>query len=72
MEHKPLGVNLKGNVIKGQISKQITSIAMCTYAFLIYSSVFLEAHPEQTQNMLKYISNITLSQQIWWLWVEVL
>ena len=61
VEDKPLGVNLKGNVvIKGQISKQITSIAMWTDAFLIYSSVFLEAHPEQTQNMLKYISNIRL------------
>jgi len=39
---------------------KITSIYQWTDAFLIYSSVFLSAHPHRTQELLKYAKDIRL------------
>lgn len=52
-----LGVDENGQLVtKAKVSnEQISSIEKWTDAFLIYSSIYLEAHPEQTQEILHYM-----------------
>ena len=52
-----LSVNESGQIIwKSNKPKQmITSISAWTSAFLIFSSVYLNAHPNRTQELLKYM-----------------
>ena len=40
--------------------KKIICISQWTDAFLVYSSVFLAAHPHRTQELLKYAKDIRL------------
>ena len=51
-----LSVNQGGQIIwkSNKPKRLITSIHAWTNAFLVYSSVFLEAHPQRTQELLKY------------------
>ena len=53
-----LNMNNKGQLLweDGRPKRRITSIHMWTNAFLIFSAVFLEAHPHRTQELLKYMS----------------
>ncbi len=51
-----LSVNEGGQILwkSGKPKRHITSIHAWTSAFLIYSSVYLEAHPHRVQELLKY------------------
>ncbi len=51
-----LSVNQGGQIIwkSNKPKRLITSIHAWTNAFLVFSSVFLEAHPHRTQELLKY------------------
>jgi len=58
-----LTVNNEGKLVwENKPKRQIFSIHGWTTAFLTYASVFLEAHPEQGQALLKYCHLIRTSQ----------
>ena len=52
-----LGIDERGNIVTKprQSNEKIVSIEQWTDAFLIYSSIYLSAHPEQSQDMLQYM-----------------
>lgn len=50
-----LGVDEQGNIITKPSKEKIVSIEQWTDAFLVYSSIYLSAHPGQTQDMLQYM-----------------
>lgn len=53
-----LSVDQEGNIVwKKDVAKsKITSIKAWTDAFLVFTSVFLEAHPTRAQELLKYMT----------------
>ena len=52
-----LGVDERGNIVAKPKSStdKIVSIEQWTDAFLIFSSIYLSAHPDQTQDILQYM-----------------
>lgn len=56
-EAPTLGVNAQGQLImmnEAKSQNKITSIHSWTSAFLVYTAVYLSAHPHRTQELLKY------------------
>lgn len=54
-------------IVKSQSStKKVTTIETWTDAMLVFTSVYLSAHPERTQDILKYINTVRLGQKMHW------
>ncbi|KAH3829143.1 hypothetical protein DPMN_131132 [Dreissena polymorpha] len=61
---KHLVLNNSGElVVKPNMKQSIVDIAKWTDAFLIFSSIYLSAHPVKMQDLLKYMHTIRLGQQ---------
>ncbi|XP_062618517.1 uncharacterized protein LOC134280106 [Saccostrea cucullata] len=59
-----LTMNAQGHIIaQPKNANKITSIEKWTDAFLIFSSIFLAAHPSKTQQLLKYLHDVRLGAE---------
>lgn len=64
-----LSVDAKGQLVAHPMqTHKISSLDNWTDSFLIFASIYLEAHPNKTQQMLKYMNDIRLGAEKanWW------
>ena len=47
-------------VVKQKVGKTITDISMWLDAFLIFTSIYISAHPNSSQGLLKYMYDVKL------------
>jgi hypothetical protein len=54
-----LEANASGQlVVKQKVGKTITDISMWLDAFLIFTSIYISAHPNSSQGLLKYTHDV--------------
>ena len=59
-----LSLDTQGQLVAQPKSvRKIASIDNWTEAFLIFASIYLEAHPDKTQQILKYMNDIRLGAE---------
>jgi hypothetical protein len=60
-QSRTIVIDNNGNLnLKQKSGKKITDIGTWIDAFLIYTSIYMAAHPSSTQGLLKYMSNFKL------------
>ena len=60
-QSRTIVIDNNGNLnLKQKSGKKITDIGTWKDAFLIYTSIYMAAHPSSTQGLLKYMSNVKL------------